>query len=345
MASNQAKHQADLRCPDWVLSNNSNVHVAKDRVWFVQYTPFKSELYGFHGPSNKPLPVVGIGTVEIITKRSPGRGGQASNYTMRLTNVLHAPSSLCNILGSPIFDQYKIQLGGERRPSSRGSIRDQEDRRVAYFDGGSPLFQLKLRGPPVGPPVGPHVIKHGQHYLIKAIWPNSEREKWHAHQTKATNAVHESDEYTAEERTWLKKHFRNEFHFLRSFGWNIYKDEHRAKGRAVLRAFKRAAEDEKDGDEIEYDEEEEDSDADSEAHIADYHFTKAELDFINDTWGNAVMFMHSYGLKYYDIYDCQMAKRIVEALMDDEVGDEGEDEDGGAKGIQSGFRDFFLTAF
>ncbi len=45
-------------------------------------------------------------------------------------------------------------------------------------------------------------------------------------------------EYTAEEKKWLKDScWRNEFHFLRSYALNIYKDEDREEGKRIVRGF------------------------------------------------------------------------------------------------------------
>ncbi|CAH0027563.1 unnamed protein product [Clonostachys rhizophaga] len=43
----------------------------------------------------------------------------------------------------------------------------------------------------------------------------------------------------ASEKAYLKKNFRNEFYFLRGQGLNIYKEEDRSEGRAILRAFQK----------------------------------------------------------------------------------------------------------
>jgi hypothetical protein len=42
---------------------------------------------------------------------------------------------------------------------------------------------------------------------------------------------------TGEEKAFLKEHYRGEFHFLRSHGLSIYKEDDRAEGRAILRAL------------------------------------------------------------------------------------------------------------
>src|SRR5436190_19967120 len=73
--------------------------VAKDRAWFTDYTPFESEVGNFYIAGT--VPVKGIGTVELQTKRSPNHSGKDSYSSLCLTNVLHAPSILCNIIGRP----------------------------------------------------------------------------------------------------------------------------------------------------------------------------------------------------------------------------------------------------
>lgn len=43
--------------------------------------------------------------------------------------------------------------------------------------------------------------------------------------------------YTTEEKQWLKMNHRDEFHFLRTYGFSIYNEEQRAEGRLIVRAF------------------------------------------------------------------------------------------------------------
>jgi hypothetical protein len=48
--------------------------------------------------------------------------------------------------------------------------------------------------------------------------------------------------YTTAEKQWLKKHWRDEFHFLIAYGLKIYNEEDREEGRAIVRAFMKAEE-------------------------------------------------------------------------------------------------------
>ncbi|KAJ8107559.1 hypothetical protein OPT61_g8779 [Boeremia exigua] len=116
-------------CPDWVFLNNSNVHVAKDRGWFKTYTPFDSALQHSIFTSPGDLPVLGIGSVEIPTKRSPNRSGVSSHASLHLKQVLHVPGFICNVIGSPLYDSegYDVVIGG-RGPTSRGVIKDRDDK-------------------------------------------------------------------------------------------------------------------------------------------------------------------------------------------------------------------------
>jgi len=220
--------QSALLCPDWVWSNNSNVHVARDRAWFIDYTPFETVLGSYF--IEMTLPVIGIGTVELQTKRSPNRSGPDSYSTLYLKTVLHAPSAICNIIGGPIIEDYRITYntpGGD----SLGSINDLEGRPVAYFDVRGPLYKVKLRGPPVGP----RALKDDGLYVINVRWSDSERQRWEAHRADVRPPFRPG--YTQEEKEWLRRNYRSEFHFLRDFGLSIYKDEDREEGRVILRSL------------------------------------------------------------------------------------------------------------
>jgi len=148
--------------------------------------------------------------------------------------------------------------------------------------------------------------------VINAIWPDSERQKWETHQDGTTH--HSRPGYTEKEKGWLRENYRSEFQFLRDFGLSIYKDEDREEGRAILRSMMQSEEEE----ELEDDEDEnegEDIESSLEGHMADYHFTDAELEYIEKGYGNSMNFLYSYGLKFYNDDDCEEGRSILKVLM------------------------------
>lgn len=213
------------RCDTGQTPFADSFSVAKDRAWFSDYTPFETETTSLMGGS---IQIIGIGTVELPIEPPPGFVGDDSPRTLRLTNVLHAPSCLCNILGGPILEDYTVTPA--RPENTKGYITDKNGRNVAYFDASRPLSQVKLRNPPSGY----YALSHRNFYYINAIWPDSEREKWHAHK----NTPGES--FSLQEKVWLKKHYGNEFSFLQAHELSIYKDEDRKEGRTILRALMEA---------------------------------------------------------------------------------------------------------
>ena len=54
------------------------------------------------------------------------------------------------------------------------------------------------------------------------------------------------------------------------------------------------------------------------SHVADYHFTDDQLDWIKLHYGHSTKFLRSYGLKFYDNEDCEEGKSILEAIMEDD---------------------------
>ncbi|KAH7114902.1 hypothetical protein EDB81DRAFT_297151 [Dactylonectria macrodidyma] len=72
-------------------------------------------------------PVVGIGTVELPVKRSPRATGPRSHGILRLRNVLHVPTGICNVIGSPILDEYDIHTGSSMK-NTKGTIIDKQGR-------------------------------------------------------------------------------------------------------------------------------------------------------------------------------------------------------------------------
>jgi hypothetical protein len=150
--------------PDWVFSNNSNVSLAKDRGWFTSYTPFTSRLGSLVG--NVDMAVVGIGSVEIPVKLRKRRRNGQTHSTIRL-EVLHAPTSSCNILGHDFMSRYEVDM------QVGGAIKDSEGRSAGYFDEDKILSCLKLSGPPVSPATAPSLFlrsnaNSGTHWYINA---------------------------------------------------------------------------------------------------------------------------------------------------------------------------------
>ncbi|VUC29824.1 unnamed protein product [Clonostachys rosea] len=139
------REEDPLPCPSWILSTGTNIHVAKDRSWFADdYTPVQSFVQSHVGGR---LPVIGIGTVNLPTKVAANKTGPTSHGTMRLENVLHAPSALCNIVGTPVFDSYHAELSLSRRVFKDPAT----GRQVAFCKPDTPLYEIRLSDPPIGP--------------------------------------------------------------------------------------------------------------------------------------------------------------------------------------------------
>lgn len=261
--------------------------------------------------------MLGIGTVEIPTKRSPNRSGVSSHGSLHLKEVLHVPSVICNIIGNPIFsDGYVIP----EFSTKSGTIKDSQGKTMAYFDPKRPLFCIKVRNSPEGPKLGPYALQKDEMYMLSCRWQPDEVQKWLDFKARngldnrgSTQMTDTDPPYTDEEKSFLKTHFRNEYHFLVQHGLKIHRDEDRAEGRRILRAI--MSEDEEDSN----DEPEDDgSEFDFEGHQADYNFSGEQLDWIEEHYGNSEQFMISYGLKFYDDDDLEEAKVIADAMMRDE---------------------------
>lgn len=206
-----------------------------------------------------------------------------------------------------------------------GAIQDSEGRSAGYFDEDKILSCLKLSGPPVGPATAPSLFlrsnaNSGTHWYINARWPDAERAHWQAVKP-----------YTDAEKAWLKKNYKDEYHFLQQNGLSIYKDEDREDGRALARSLmtaddKVSADNEgvSDGNN---EEEEEDDDADTflaeleadpTSHVADYHFSEKQLIWIKKYYKHSGNFLLNHGLKPFDDEDCRDGRAIVEAMMQED---------------------------
>ncbi|KAM0450936.1 hypothetical protein ACHAO4_006328 [Trichoderma viride] len=261
--------------------------------------------------------MTGVGVVNLPVKRSPNSRGPDAHHILRLTDVLYIPSSVCNIVGSPIFG-IAPHFSFGKTEKSMSSMSDANGKPVAYFSPGNKHLCLNLSGPPVGPRLRPSQSKPDVAYFLRITWSDSERARWEARdqQTKTDTEKRQwigEQPYTTEEKQWLKKHYGGEFKFLMAYEMSIYNEEDRAEGRAIMRAL--AKDDESnDGHEMEEDEEEEEEDeedSDLDGHLADYHFSQQELDWIKKHYWNSATFMFSHGLRFYDNEDCAAAKRLL----------------------------------
>ncbi|KAL8789939.1 MAG: hypothetical protein Q9195_006600 [Heterodermia aff. obscurata] len=122
---------------------------------------------------------------------------------------------------------------------------------------------------------------------------------------------------TQDEKKWLKDNYGGEFHFLRGQGLSIYKEEDREEGRIILRAMMQEDDDGED-DEDDGDTFLRELEQDPTSHVADYHFSAEELEWIKKNYGHSGNFLFSYGLKPFEDDDCQEGKSIILALMEDE---------------------------
>lgn len=302
---------------DWIWSNNSDVHVASHRDWFTSYTPFSTSVSGGFG---NEVSVAGIGDVKLPTKTHPTKAGTAFQGTIILRDVLYAPSGVCNIIGSPILDDYDIDMDFGARA---GKVNSRTNGARAGLLNLNTLIRLRLRGQTATQ----SSLDPDSHFFIRANWPPDERAKWESfrsgHDEQGLASHHDTSNdglpLTQQEKKWLKDNHGDEFHFLREHGLSIYKDEDRDEGRAILRAMMQ-------------EESSEDSDGDStnsflrdlendpSSHVADYHFSQRELGWIKAHYGHSSNFLVSYGLKFYDDGDCQEGKAIVQAFLSEDPG-------------------------
>ncbi|KAE9979690.1 hypothetical protein EG328_000740 [Venturia inaequalis] len=167
-------------CPDWIWSTGSNMNIAKDRAWFRHYTPLREESFvtdTLNGSCR--LPVIGFGTVEITTQCPPG--SDYAKTTILLENVLHVPSSRCNIMGAPFTHNYKVGTSkGNRslvfiKPIS-SPHKDLSDT-VGYFDTNQFAFRLMVEKAPLAHFLGPYVMHTDTPIWISVHFPEEERWK------------------------------------------------------------------------------------------------------------------------------------------------------------------------
>lgn len=231
--------------------------VAKDKAWFTTYHTFSTRL-GSEYRINYPVPVLGIGTVELTVKACPDTFTVYGTSTIELHNVLHVPSHIRNVIGRPLASVYQISLGGSVReggPTSRGGLA-LHGQQIAHFQAGPiSLFSLSVL-PPKGMELGPSPFSNGASYVVSCQWPIGERARW---QNLQDQALHEHaprllrSSYTMVELEYVNKHWGSEFRFLTQHRLKLHEERDRSEGRRIIRALMRGrdpAEKEEEGFEI-----------------------------------------------------------------------------------------------
>lgn len=258
--------------------------------------------------------VLGIGTVEIPTKRSPNLSGVSSHGSLNLNEVLHVPDFLCNVIGGQLnsSDGYAVVISFSSK--SKGTIKDSQGKNMAYFDINWPLFAVKVRGQPTGPKLGSHALKREGLYMLGCRWDSIQQRKWQEFkfENAPINTITESADggdgdppYTDDEKVYLKKNWGSEYQFLLKHGFSIYKEEDRAEGRSILRAFR-----DKDGSK----EKSGYHGLKLEDYRADMNLSFRQFECIEQCYRNRENFMSSGEVESYDSDELKEAMAIADAI-------------------------------
>lgn len=202
----------------------------------------------------------GVGTVELPVKRSAHLQGRYAHDVLILENVLYTPGFQFNVVGGSILRQngwrYDVDTPFKGQDSC---IIGGRDLQVCYMRHISELPCIRLSGPPNGPATAPSNLEADTEYKVNYVkWPEEERRRFELSQSESVNqqtskshtqptvavaehvAADEKSEkpyYTQKEKAWLKKHYGNEFKFLHTYGFSIYKEGDRAEGRHLARSM------------------------------------------------------------------------------------------------------------
>lgn len=260
--------------------------------------------------------VIGIGTVEIPVKRRPDARGAQGHGVLRLRNVLHVPSCVCNVIGAPIAKDHVLRAA----PGGICQISDGKGRAAGYFyrlDLPGPLLQLRLSGPPVGPRVGPSPFKPQHKYKICAWWHDDHRQLAMRQLAKRAGKPRPGvvAAFDDQERAWMKREHGSVWKFMRAFGLKGNCEEDAAKARQIIRAS--TAPDTADtlgadsglGTDV--------SVVESNAVLAQAsrYFGARELAWIIINYGDVLSFMVSLRLKFSGAGDGLKARKIAAILM------------------------------
>lgn len=209
---------------DWVWSNLSNVHVANNRAWFTTFTDFRSRIGSVYQSGPHETEVLGVGDVKLDVQTHDNQTGPGSHRTILLRDVLFVPTAVCNLLGRPILKDFGLVT-----ESSTGRLTDQAGEPAGIIDGPR-LLRLRL----VGMNAAETCLRADTMCMINALWSDAERARYQARQVHEANTL---PPLTPEEHAWLRRHYGNEWKFLRSYLLDLTNDKERAEGRAILKGL------------------------------------------------------------------------------------------------------------
>ncbi|KAL2024417.1 hypothetical protein VTK56DRAFT_8228 [Thermocarpiscus australiensis] len=241
------------------------------------------------------MQAIGIGVVEIPVKLRPKRSGPDAHGKLRLHNVLHIPTSVCNIVGGPSTGDYHDVSLAPMTGGSAGKLTDQSGRRLACFIFNEcRLWALRLSGPPVGPVVGPSRMDPSACYMIHALWPDSDRRRWAAAQPALPGSMTAAAVPRQNVLTDAVVAGRTE----------TQEEEARARDAQAKKTQAEAAK-----------------------SAGSRPYTAEEKAWLKRNFGDEFKFLLQHGLSIYKEEDREEGRAIARALMEEDDDDEDDDED------------------
>ncbi|KAL4794874.1 hypothetical protein BDV19DRAFT_364075 [Aspergillus venezuelensis] len=109
-------HPSASICTDWMIVSG-NVHYARDRASFTQYTPVNTTIKNNIFSPHDEMQVAGIGTVSLLVPRGVN---DSRTHLLVLEGVLHIPEAICNgfnplLVGSSMSCHAEYWEGADRR--------------------------------------------------------------------------------------------------------------------------------------------------------------------------------------------------------------------------------------
>lgn len=250
MGGTKAPFKTGLPSGDFAVSHQADVHLVRDRQWFIDFTEYHSKVGNI--PVVTRLNTTGFGTIAIPVRAQPASiDGKPPSTKLIIEDALYAPRAPNNLLSlSKLFRQYGWGIQ-TRLGANHDVLCNAQNVILAHFDHTKTDQCLKLYLSPSGPRVSPKTLfspkEPVRQGITSASWSREESEfQLVSRHLSTLTVICQETKFAARalstrERHWLATNYGSEHEFLSQHGFSLLNDEDRRESRSLARNLMRQA--------------------------------------------------------------------------------------------------------